>query len=151
MIVNRWVDFIKHLCWVCRELIERNEHYNADEKEILYRILKGLEKDLTRKDLLQVVADNCLDMGKDDLDNRAIIYLDQEMEFFNSRINRLITIKAQQPQGPFVSNEDLQDGANSGEAIKGSGEKLLKFLPGWAKKLLKILNEIIKIAMGTVA
>jgi hypothetical protein len=117
-----FVGFIANLNVLChRRIAERDDNRYATLELLLNHVSETLRSADTAK---------ALETGISREDPRIIDALTREMQFFN----------ALAAPGRSCGTKEALD---AGGTIKGSIEDLLDNLPGWLKKILKILDEII--------
>lgn len=80
-----------------------------------------------------------------DSDKNALYLLGLEMKYFNARYQDINNAEVRGNGDEANDIEEVRGGLDNAGTIKDSFEKLVKKLPGWIKKILKILNEILKI------
>ena len=117
--------FLKTVRLIVEKRINRLEHKDSElsqtAKEFAKSVFIMLEKDEVKSEV-----SNAFNRLPDDLQKA----LEAELKFFNQK---------------YRNNNNLDDrAAKDAETVKSSLEEVLD-LPGWLKKILKVLNELLSL------
>lgn len=129
----RYEDAWRRFFTILRDACERRLAQGPRDAKgpLLFPIVRDLVDELLKRDVVRSVRDAVAD-----LDNDVADFLLREIEYYNTY---------------YADLDDAADEDNpvgDGEVVKTSMEDLIERLPRRLKKLLKILNELLKLTSG---
>ena len=136
--LNAWDQFLKNLNQLGGyrlQLRDQAEYQELDD--LLNRVIKALMSGEAMSAVQHAVDTTNRSSDGDQLTT----FLGDELKFFNN----LITGYGAAMGNKTLSEEDADEALGAGKTIKESFEHLLDDLPGWIKKILKVLNELLSL------
>lgn len=122
-----YTDFVFRLAEICRTHFEEQSSPHHDKGyALLQEVVNDIEARLTSADAIDDIQ-ACTEVTE----NYLLVNLEKEMKFF-----------LKQTSGD-LKEHDLAESADTGTTVKDSLSSLLTALPGWIKKLLDMLDELL--------
>lgn len=140
--LKEWVLFISNLKKVCQQKIrQRGGVYGEWLGPLLNDVIRDIATDRAQQEVSQAIKS-----ARAEERGAALVgYLTRELRFFNDLVKGFELNHVGEPRG---NADSIDEALVAGQTIKESIEDFLKKLPGWLKKLLKVLNELMSIITG---
>jgi hypothetical protein len=139
---DQWDVFLDNIQRLSEKKLDLEQSlFPKENRGNILSLLQEVLNQLRTEEVKGIIKDQHSELRREQNGDKISDWLEREIKIFNSCVDKDFSGRHKDPK--LVDNRLSQ-----GKTIKDSIDKLLK-LPGWLKKILDILNELLSLIKGS--
>ena len=138
---DSWDIFLDNIRRICAKKLELEKYlFPKENKDKILKLLNDVLNELQTDEVKNIINKEKRRLSEEKKGDKIVSWLETEIELFNSSVSDDFS-------GPFKDPKHANNRISQGKTIKDSIDRLFK-IPGWLKKILDVLNELLGLIRG---
>jgi len=137
-----WGAFLNNIKRVCEKKLDLEKYlFPKENKDRILNLLDEVLTQLRTDEVEDLLKKEKAKLREEKNGDKIVSWLEKEIDIFNNSVDDDFS-------GPLEDPKHVDIRIGQGKTIKDSIDKLFK-LPGWLKKILDVLNELLSLIKGS--
>lgn len=137
-----WDDFLNNIKRVCEKKLNLEKYlFPKENKDMILNLLDDILNQLRSNEVKDILKKEKSKLREENKGDKIVSWIEKELKIFNSSVDDDFSNRLE-------DSKHIDTRISQSKTIKDSIEKLFK-LPGWLKKILDVLNELLSLIKGS--